>query len=127
MPRPVVLILLCSETVETQVGNRASGYTQQSPRETFLTIEQQVVEKLRGLPPEKQKEVLDFVGFLKEKSVGPKKPSAARWAYGPTSTSTSRKKTSPKPAAKCGATSRATSNYERSSGYSHRPLVFGEL
>ena len=39
-----------------------------------MTIEQQVVEKLRDLPPEKQKEVLDFVDFLKEKNVGPKKP-----------------------------------------------------
>ncbi len=33
-----------------------------------MTIEQQVLEKLRDLPPEKQKEVLDFVGFLKEKN-----------------------------------------------------------
>jgi hypothetical protein len=33
-----------------------------------MTIEQQVLEKLRDLPPEKQKEVLDFVDFLKEKS-----------------------------------------------------------
>jgi Protein of unknown function (DUF2281) len=39
-----------------------------------MTIGQQVVEKLRDLPPEKQKEVLDFVDFLKEKSGGPKKP-----------------------------------------------------
>jgi hypothetical protein len=38
-----------------------------------MTIEQQVVEKLRALPPEKQKEVLDFVEFLKEKN-GAKKP-----------------------------------------------------
>lgn len=38
-----------------------------------MTIEQQVVEKLRDLPPEKQKEVLDFVDFLKEKN-SPKKP-----------------------------------------------------
>lgn len=33
-----------------------------------MTIEQQVLEKLRELPPEKQKEVLDFVDFLKEKN-----------------------------------------------------------
>ena len=33
-----------------------------------MTIEQQVLEKLRDLPPEKQKEVLDFVDFLKEKN-----------------------------------------------------------
>jgi mRNA-degrading endonuclease RelE of RelBE toxin-antitoxin system len=32
-----------------------------------MTIEPQVVEKLRELPPEKQKEVLDLVDFLKEK------------------------------------------------------------
>lgn len=38
-----------------------------------MTIEQQVVEKLRDLPPEKQKEVLDFVQLLKEKSSA-KKP-----------------------------------------------------
>jgi len=38
-----------------------------------MTIEEQVLEKLRDLPPEKQKEVLDFVDFLKEKS-GEKKP-----------------------------------------------------
>ncbi len=39
-----------------------------------MTIEEQVVEKLRALPPEKQKEVLDFVDFLKEKNGDPKKP-----------------------------------------------------
>jgi Protein of unknown function (DUF2281) len=39
-----------------------------------MTIEQQVVEKLRDLSPEKQKEVLDFVDYLKEKNAGPKKP-----------------------------------------------------
>ena len=38
-----------------------------------MTIERQVLEKLRDLPPEKQKEVLDFVEFLKEKN-GAKKP-----------------------------------------------------
>jgi uncharacterized protein DUF2281 len=38
-----------------------------------MTIEQQVLEKLRDLPPEKQKEVLDFVDLLKERN-GPKKP-----------------------------------------------------
>jgi hypothetical protein len=30
-----------------------------------MTIEEQVLEKLRDLPPDKQKEVLDFVDFLK--------------------------------------------------------------
>jgi hypothetical protein len=39
-----------------------------------MTIEQQVVEKLRDLPPEKQQEVLDFVDFLKAKNGDPKKP-----------------------------------------------------
>jgi hypothetical protein len=36
-----------------------------------VTIEEQVVEKLRELPPEKQKEVLDFVDFLKERESSP--------------------------------------------------------
>jgi hypothetical protein len=39
-----------------------------------MTIEQQVLERLRDLPGEKQQEVLDFVDFLKEKNGGPKKP-----------------------------------------------------
>lgn len=38
-----------------------------------MTIEEQVLEKLRDLPPEKQKEVLDFVDALKEKN-GSNKP-----------------------------------------------------
>lgn len=38
-----------------------------------MTIEQQVLEKLRDLPAEKQKEVLEFVESLKEKN-GPKLP-----------------------------------------------------
>lgn len=38
-----------------------------------MTIEEQVLEKLRDLPPEKQKEVLDFVDSLNEKN-GTKKP-----------------------------------------------------
>ena len=38
-----------------------------------MTIEQEVLGKLRDLPSEKQKEVLDFVDFLKEKN-GTKKP-----------------------------------------------------
>ena len=37
-----------------------------------MTIEEQVLEKLRALPPEKQKEVLDFVHSLKEKNGAPK-------------------------------------------------------
>jgi mRNA-degrading endonuclease RelE of RelBE toxin-antitoxin system len=31
-----------------------------------MTIEPRVVEKLRDLPPEKQKEVLEFVDHLKQ-------------------------------------------------------------
>jgi hypothetical protein len=38
-----------------------------------MTIELQILEKLRDLPPEKQKEVLDFMDCLKEKN-GNKKP-----------------------------------------------------
>jgi hypothetical protein len=41
--------------------------------EGAMTIEEQLLEKLRDLPPEKQKEVLDFVDSLKEKN-GTKKP-----------------------------------------------------
>jgi len=37
-----------------------------------MTIEQEVLEKLRHLAPEKQKEVLDFVHSLEQKN-GPKK------------------------------------------------------
>lgn len=33
-----------------------------------MTIEQQVIEKLRELPLEKQREVLDFVESIKEKN-----------------------------------------------------------
>jgi hypothetical protein len=38
-----------------------------------MTIEQQVLEKLRDLPPEKQKEVLEFVDSLKKENE-PKTP-----------------------------------------------------
>lgn len=34
----------------------------------LVTIEQQVIEKLRELPPEKQREVLDFLESMKEKN-----------------------------------------------------------
>ncbi len=34
-----------------------------------MTIEQAVLENLRELPPDKQQEVLDFVQFLREKSL----------------------------------------------------------
>jgi len=38
-----------------------------------MTIEEKVVEKLRALPPEKQKEVLDFVHSLEENHGSPRK------------------------------------------------------
>jgi len=38
-----------------------------------MTIEEMVLEKLRELPPEKQKEVLEFLDSLKSDG-GPKKP-----------------------------------------------------
>lgn len=38
-----------------------------------MTLEQQLLENLRDLPPEKQKEVLDFVDHLKKEN-GAKKP-----------------------------------------------------
>lgn len=38
-----------------------------------MTIEEMVLEKLRGLPPEKQKEVLEFVESLKPEG-GAKRP-----------------------------------------------------
>ncbi|HWQ13121.1 MAG TPA: DUF2281 domain-containing protein [Roseiflexaceae bacterium] len=34
-----------------------------------MTIAEQVVEKLRMLPPEKQQEVLDFVEFLEQRGL----------------------------------------------------------
>jgi hypothetical protein len=39
-----------------------------------MTIEQEVIEKLRDLHAEEQKEVLDFVDLRKEKNGGPMKP-----------------------------------------------------
>jgi hypothetical protein len=38
-----------------------------------MSIEQQLLQKLRGLPPEQQKEVLSFVDSLQQKN-GPTKP-----------------------------------------------------
>jgi len=38
-----------------------------------MTLEQQLLQKLRGLPPEKQKEVLNFVDTLKNNN-GTDKP-----------------------------------------------------
>src|SRR6266516_4750411 len=53
--------------------------------------------------------------------------SAAWKESGKTSTSTSPKKTSPKRAAKCGATSRETSRYERGARCARSDLVFPAL
>lgn len=39
-----------------------------------MIIEQAVLEKLRVLPPDKQKEVLDFVEFLGQKQLAAKHP-----------------------------------------------------
>lgn len=38
-----------------------------------MTIETDVIEKLKSLPPDKQQQVLDFVEFLQQKST-PKRP-----------------------------------------------------
>jgi hypothetical protein len=38
-----------------------------------MTIEEKVLQKLRELPPEKQKEVLDFVHSLQENNGSPRK------------------------------------------------------
>lgn len=47
-----------------------------------MTIEEQVLEKLRALPPEQKKEVLEFVDSLKEKtdSRRPRKSLLGLWA-----------------------------------------------
>jgi hypothetical protein len=47
-----------------------------------MTLEEQLLEKLRDLPPEKKKEVLDFVDFLKEKGSAkkPRRSLLGLWA-----------------------------------------------
>lgn len=47
-----------------------------------MTIEEQVLEKLRELPPEKQKEVLEFVASLKSENSSQKPLRSLRglWA-----------------------------------------------
>lgn len=46
-----------------------------------MTIEQQVLEKLRGLPAEKKEEVLRFVESLQEESTGksPRRSLSGLW------------------------------------------------
>jgi hypothetical protein len=39
-----------------------------------MTIEEEILEKVRTLPPEKQNEVLDFTEFLQARSVAAKEP-----------------------------------------------------
>jgi hypothetical protein len=41
-------------------------YNKSVPREGLMTIEEQLLEKLRNLPPEKKREVLEFVDSLKQ-------------------------------------------------------------
>jgi hypothetical protein len=46
-----------------------------------MTVEEQVLEKLRGLPPHRQKEVLAFVSFLQERSKHtPRRSLLGLWA-----------------------------------------------
>jgi hypothetical protein len=47
-----------------------------------MTLEEQLLEKLRDLPPEKRKEVLDFVDFLMKKSTAkkPRRSLLGLWA-----------------------------------------------
>jgi hypothetical protein len=45
-----------------------------------MTIEQQVLEKLRDLPPEKQQEVLVFVDSLSGGLKGPRRSLLGLWA-----------------------------------------------
>lgn len=48
-----------------------------------MTVEQQVLEKLRELPPQKQEEVLAFVSRLQEKSGNGHSPKPIRSLVGP--------------------------------------------
>jgi hypothetical protein len=47
-----------------------------------MNIEQSVLEKLRALPPEQQREVLDFAEFLHQKSIAkrPRRSLKGLWA-----------------------------------------------
>lgn len=47
-----------------------------------MTIEEAVIEKLRALPPERQREVLDFVEFLEQRGQRkrPRKGVKGLWA-----------------------------------------------
>jgi hypothetical protein len=53
---------------------KASGFLQ-------MTVEQQVLEKLRELPPQKQEEVLAYISRLQEKAPRrPRRSLAGLWA-----------------------------------------------
>jgi hypothetical protein len=73
-----------------------------------MTIEEQVLEKLRDLPPEKQKEALDFVDFLNEKN-GTKKPRRNLRGLWKDLNIEITERISLRPAVKCGVISRETS------------------
>lgn len=45
-----------------------------------MTVEQKVLEKLRELPPQKQEEVLAFIGRLQEKTRQPLRSLSGLWA-----------------------------------------------
>ena len=66
-----------------------------------MSIEELVIEKLRGLPPDQKKEVLHFVEFLQEKK-GAKQPlQSLHWLWA-TPVSKSVKRISPTHVVKCG-------------------------
>jgi hypothetical protein len=45
-----------------------------------MTVEQQVLEKLRGLPPQKQVEVLAYISRLQENTDQPRRSLSGLWA-----------------------------------------------
>jgi hypothetical protein len=45
-----------------------------------VTIEQQILERLRNLPPDKQKEALDFLDFLQKRGSTPLRSLRGLWA-----------------------------------------------
>jgi hypothetical protein len=67
-----------------------------------MSIEKSVLEKLLKLPVDKQKEVLAFVEPLEKRPVNASHAAASE-VFGPIWASTSRPKTLPRRAAKCGA------------------------
>lgn len=45
-----------------------------------MSIEQEVLERVRALPPDKQRQVLDFVEFLSRAVRQPRRPLKGLWA-----------------------------------------------